>query len=229
MPRPRAPRDSGQMMASFVMFLCLCLLSFLVVFLLPVGAATNEATRAQTAADAAALAAAQAVRTHWVDVETAPAGLFHPAGGNPRGRALGVGLGRTGQGAASDYARLNDAEVVGYSAALGRGRVTVDVENDWTSLEGDNASLGPARRSATAEMDADFRGCRWSPRDPLLPTLEGTPPGPPTFQARLSCGRWSADYEVVNSAVALFPVQGYAPGGRGRDELYDLLEPRLVD
>jgi len=32
----------------------------------------------------------------------------------------------------------------------------------------------------------------------------------------------------MNSALTMFPVRGYA-GGEDRDDLYELLEPRLVD
>lgn len=224
--RARRPRDdSGQMMTALVIGLCMTLLAFLVVALVPVGAATNEKTRSQTAADAAALAAAERIRTRWVDVDTEALGLFHPAGGNP-GRALGLGLGMHGRGAAESFAASNDARVVSYSAALGRGRVSVEVENTYSALEGtEYGAAGRARSTAEAEMDADFEGCRWSERPPGLPTLESTPPGPDTFEATLTCGAWSAEYTVSNSAVLMFPVLDRVSP---RSRLYDALEPRLV-
>ena len=72
--RATTERDGGQMMAALVIGLCVTLLAFLVVALVPVGAATERQDPSQTAADAAALAGAQAVRRHWVVKDTSPGG-----------------------------------------------------------------------------------------------------------------------------------------------------------
>ena len=129
----------------------------------------------------------------------------------------------SGYDAASEYADLNEARVLDYRAVPGRGRVFAEVENTYAAYP----DRGEARSNATAEMDVDFRSCRWSVRPPI-PTLESTPPGPETFPATLRCGRWRAEYDVLNSALVQFPVKDYGPGvNRGR--LSDDLEPRLVD
>ena len=208
--------DSGQMMAALIIALSITVLAFLVVILLPVGAATNEATRSQTAADAAALAGAEAVRTQWVDVNTRPALMVY--GVDPPGVTAGEG-----RGAAQDYARRNDARVLDYRVVPGRGQVHVEVENTYSAYPG----TGEARSGAVAEMDVDFDDCSWSPRPPGLPTVEEGSPEP-TFDATLRCGGWEAEYELLNSSVALFRVVGYAPGLE-RDDLYDRLEPGLTD
>ncbi len=220
--------ESGQMMTALVIGLAFTLLAVVVVAVVPVGAATNEKTRSQTAADAAALAGAQAVRERWVDEDTAPGRLFYdddPGRGGGVGLHLGV-LRGDGRLAAADYARLNDATLERYEVVPGQGEVEATVENTYQAYE----DRGRARSSATAEFrtDIDFRSCRWEGRLPTDPTIESTPPGPPTFTATLTCGDWEADYVVVNSSVALFKVQGYAVG-LTRKALYDDLEPRLVD
>ena len=217
--------DSGQMMAALIIALAITLLAFVVVAIVPVGAATNEKTRSQTAADAAALAGADAIRKQWID-DTDPAqGLFfgdHPGTGVGLGRARGV-TSTSGYDAAAEYAGLNDARVLDYRAVPGRGRVFTEVENTYAAYP----DRGEARSTATAEMTVDFRSCRWSVR-PSIPTLESTPPGPETFRATLSCGRWSARYDVLNSALVQFPVKDYVPGV-DRGTLSVDLEPRLVD
>ena len=217
--------DSGQMMAALIIALAITLLAFVVVAVVPVGAATNEKTRSQTAADAGALASAEAVSKQWID-DTDPAnGLFF---GDDPGKGLGLGEARGvtpiyGSDAAEDYARLNDATVVDYRVVPGRGRVYAEVQNTRAAYP----DRGKARSNATAEMDVDFRSCRWSARPPG-PTIESTPPGPETFPATLSCGRWSADYAVLNSALVQPPVTKYGTGV-DRGTLSRALEPFLVD
>lgn len=218
--------DSGQMMAALVVGLAITLLAFVVVALVPVGAATNEKTRSQTAADAAALAGAEAVRSRWVDLDTNPARLFFqddPGNGGGRGFHLGV-RGTDGYGEASDYARRNDADLQTYRVSPGAGRVYAEVENTYAAYP----ERGEARSEATAEMDVDFRACRWNPPAPTVPPIESTPPGPLTFDATLTCGRWSADYVVTNSTVAQYKIASYG-GSSSPGSSYDDLEPRLVE
>lgn len=228
----RPTGDGGQMMAALVIALAVTLLAFVVIAVVPIGAATNEKTRSQTAADAAALAGAEALRTRWVDEDTAPnVGLgvqFYPG----RGRSF-RGPADDARSQAESYARQNGARITGYSLVRGRGEVRVEVENDYAAYP----ERGRATSRATADMDINFSRCRWSDERPpgFLTIEEAAAVGAttdPTFTVTLTCGDWEVEYEVVNSSVALFKITGYPPGralGLYKKDLRDALEPRLVD
>ncbi len=241
----RLRTDDGQMMASFVVLLCLSILALFTIALVPIGAATNEKTRSQTAADAAALAGAEAIRDEWLSSLTSPGELTYldptripetpaedddddgdddgdpetappPAPPSDPGQFIGAS---TGQSAAQQYALRNGAQVVAYQVDPSRGQVYAAVENTQTAYE----EYGRARSEATARVDLDLSACNWVPGAPPPEQAEG---GPAVFTARLTCGDFSADYLVDNSSPER-PTIDYV--GTSEAELYGDLEPRLIE
>ncbi len=204
--------DQGQMMAPLVIFLGISVLSFFAVALFPIGAATNEKSRSQTAADAAALAGAEEIRTQWVDVSTRPGLLIFPLVPIPPVTPV------SGSASAASYAQQNDAHVIAYYATPTRGRTYAKVRNNYRAYD----DRGYAESEATAEMDANFLGCRWD--DYTLPSP--LPYGPPTFTRTLNCGDWEATYLITNGN-GYYPTISYV--GTTSERLFDDLEPRLVE
>jgi hypothetical protein len=211
--RRRRPRDDdGQMAAAMVIFLGMTVLAFFVVALVPVGAATNERSRSQTAADAAALAGAEEIRTQWVNVSTFPGVLTYPLVPLPPVTPA------SGAAAATGYAAQNGSHVLEYRANPASGRVYAKVESNSAAYPEHGRSVS----EATAEMDADFLGCRWDDPVPPPPVPQG---GPPLFDRTLTCGAWEATYQIANT-VGLYPTVMWV--GTTMTDLYDDLEPRLV-
>ena len=204
--------DSGQMMASLLIFVGMTILSFFVIALFPVGAATNEKSRSQTAADAAALAGAEEIRTQWVYTSTLPGVLVFPLVPLPPVTPA------SGSASAASYAQQNDAHVITYHAMPARGRTYAEVENNYRAYD----DRGYAQSEATAEMDANFTGCRWD--DPVPPSP--VPYGPPTFTRTITCGDWEATYLITNGN-GYYPTISYV--GTTSERLFDDLEPRLVE
>ncbi|MCY7394718.1 MAG: pilus assembly protein TadG-related protein [Nocardioides sp.] len=205
--------DAGQMVAPLVIFLGFTVLAFIVVALVPVGAATNERSRSQTAADAAALAGAEEARTIFSSTSTVPGPLllFLPGEAN----LLPPFTGATGLASANSYAALNGSSVENYNLGVGSGRVYAKVQSNTAAYE----EHGRAVAEATAEMDISFE-CTWSG---VLPGAY-FPSGAPTFTVTLQCGQWSATYTVLNEPGYATISYDTTPQG-----IYDDLEPRLVD
>jgi hypothetical protein len=200
-------------MVALVIALAMALLSFLVIALAPIGAATNEKTRSQTAADAAALGGAEEIRRTWVDVSTRPRILLYPQ--PPRPPVLPY----SGLGGAQSFAAANDARLTGYRADPARGRVEAEATNTYAYDPG----RGFADSDATVEMDIDFSGCFWTNPVPPPPPNAG---GPPVFDRTIRCGAWTASYVVDN--IPGYPTISYS-GGDNRRKLFDDLEPRIVE
>lgn len=204
--------DAGQMMAPLVIFLGFTVLSFIVVALVPVGAATNERSRSQTAADAAALAGAEEARTIFSSTSTVPGPqlLFLPGPAT----LLPPFTGATGSASANAYAAQNGSRLTGYSLSLARGRTHAEVQSNDAAYP----EHGRAVAEATAEMDVSF-DCVWIG----VPPGAYFPSGAPTFTVTLQCGLWSATYTVLNEPT--YPTMSYDTTPQG---IYDDLEPRLV-
>ncbi len=228
----RAPREKlgeqGQMVISLLVVVCIALIGFSVLLVVPIGAATDERTRSQTAADAAALAGAEAIRTDWLDRHTRPRLLTYsensgefggddPHRTNDPGRSIDGGSGGSD---AQTFAHRNGARLTSYLVDPINGRVSVQVENMYTADE----RSGRARSRAVAELDINFRNCRWNPSEPPPRPDEG---GPREFRATLICGTWSASY-LVDNVSEQRPTRSYGPGST-RLTLDSSLEPRLVD
>jgi len=205
-------RDEGQMMAPLVIFLGFTVLSFFVIALVPVGAATNERSRSQTAADAAALAGAEEARTLFSSTSTLPGPqlLFLPGPAN----LLPPYTGATGAASANAYAAQNGSHITRYSLDVARGRTHAEVRSNDAAYP----EHGHAVAEATAEMDVSFN-CLWIG----VPPGAYFPYGAPTFTVTLRCGAWSATYTVLNEP-------GYATINYDTTPMaiYDDLEPRLV-
>lgn len=208
--------DDGQMLAAGVVFLCVVLLSFCVVALLPVGAATNDKTQSQTAADAGALAAVEDFRTVWVDDVTSPGPTLRFLPGVAALRPVGP----SPCAAAGDYAGRHDASLT--SCSRDGRTVAVRVRNDYTSYDPN----GRAESSATAQTRARLMpdACVWVGTPPSQPLEFG---GVERFPATLRCGQWQARYWISNSTATLWQTLSY--NGTSRDELYRALEPRLTE
>lgn len=212
--------DDGQLMASMAIFCGILIIAMLVVALVPVGEATNERSRSQTAADAAALAGADAARRQFAEYSTAPGPtlVFVP------GVAVLVPpiLPTTGYGSASNYANSNGSTLMApYSLSLPSGEVTTRVQSKADATEEQYGEVGRAEATATAKMDVDFV-CRWEGTPPPVPVYQG---GPADFKATLRCGDWSALYTIANTPP-LYVTISY---DTTPSDIYDALEPRLVD
>ncbi len=202
------------MTTALVIFIGMLMLSFLVVVVVPFGAATDEKSRSQRAADAAALAGAQEIRTQWVDLSTAVGVLVFPLLPTPPVAPF------SGSGSATSYASVNQGQVVRYDVTPGQGRVFARVRNTDPAYP----ATGTAESESTVEMDISFNGCRWD--NPIPPSPPGSG-GPPFFDRTLICGEWRASYRIVNSPGSYRTVS-YA-GGDSRTGLYEDLEPRIIE
>lgn len=208
----RLRRDDGQMMTALVLGLGMAILAFVVLGLVPIGSASAERTQSQTAADAAALGAAEEIRTQWVYISTTPPLLRFAS------QPIPPIAGPSGSVGAGSLAAANRAMVTSYSNNPSRGEVSVTVRNTYAY----DAGAGYAVSEAKAKMDANFQTCIWTP--PVAPPPP--PNGPPTFNATMRCGAWSASY-VVSNIPGVWPTVSLI--GTTQQQLFDDLEPRLID
>ncbi|MEO9322612.1 pilus assembly protein TadG-related protein [Nocardioides sp. C4-1] len=210
--------ERGQVATALVVCCVLGLVAVAVwgVALLARGA--DQKTQAQSAADAAALAGAGVLS------DALPQLLALLADKDGLSGTAGCAL---GEDRARDYAARNDAELIDYCFDLGSGRVSVTVR----MLEPVNDELDGAVADATASIGLDLADCDWQDDDPPEPeaepveppsggpTPDAEPAPPPTLGTTLSCGAFSAEFEIDGDG-----------GGLSFVELdVDALEPALVE
>ncbi|MGF1661191.1 MAG: pilus assembly protein TadG-related protein [Kineosporiaceae bacterium] len=147
------------MPTALLLLVVLVVLGLVVLFTLPLGAATDQKTRSRTAADAAALAGAHAAREEWVYLLSAPGTFAFPT-------VPGIAA-SAGGGPAGDYAGRHQAVLTGYQLR-GDGTVYSRVRNtdDTDRLD------GQAESDATAALPISFDACEWDNTSPPLVSRE---------------------------------------------------------
>ncbi len=209
--RPRG--DDGQAVGALILLVAFLLLALVTYVVFPLGAASNDRARARTAADAAALAGAEEIRTTWLNTSVLPGLLQFPL------EPLPPVTPASGMASAQGYAAKNGSSIRRYNVNPSAGQVEVEVEANQTTNEN---TTERATSEATAEMDIDFDGCDWDDKTLPVPVPQG---GPPFITRTLTCGSWSATYNIAN-LTASFPTVNWI--GKQMPQLYADLEPRLV-
>lgn len=198
--------DGGQVAMGLVTCGLLALAALLMLFIVPVSAATDQSNRAQTAADAAALALAKGVI---VAADSTLAVVL--TGGDTAFKSQVATLGGLAMPAAAAYAKQNGATLYYWRYDWKRDKVTVRVRMDDDLPD----SSQRAEAEASAEVGLDWDDCGFAENESSPPP---TPPG--VMPDVLECGSDSFAYLFYStgSRTAVNPVRFTA-----------LLEPRLVD